>query len=120
MSWHWDKKEQHMFKTLCDKMISKPILQQPNFEKVFYLQTDTLKYRVGVVLSQEGEANQSMLRRQHLITFYSATFSLTEQNYNAYDLEFLGVLKLIEHWWPYLIWTKEPFIIETNHKNLTY
>ncbi len=119
-SWHWDKKEQRMFKTLRDKIISKPILQQPNFKKVFYLQMDVSKYGVGVVLSQEGEANQSIPRRQHLIAFYSATFSPTEQNYDAHNLEFLGVLKSIEHWWPYLIWTKEPFIIETNHKNLTY
>ncbi len=46
----------------------------------------------------------------HLVAFYLATFSPTEQNYNAHDLEFWGVLKLIEHWWPYLIWTKGPFI----------
>ena len=30
------------------------------------------------------------------------------------------MLKAIEHWRLYLIWTKEPFIIETDHKNLTY
>ena len=36
------------------------------------------------------------------------------------DLEFLGVIKAIDHWRPYLIWTKEPFMIETDHKNLTY
>ncbi len=52
--------------------------------------------------------------------FYSAIFSPTEQNYNAHNLEFLRVVKLIEHWRPYLIWTKEPFIIETDYKNLTY
>ena len=27
---------------------------------------------------------------------------------------------MLEHWQPYLIWTKEPFIIKTDHKNLTY
>jgi hypothetical protein len=59
-------------------------------------------------------------RQQHPITFYSAIFTSTEQNYNAHDLEFLGVIKVINHWQPYLIWTKEPFIIEMDHKNLTY
>ena len=50
----------------------------------------------------------------------AVTFSLTEQNYNAHNLKFLGVLKSIEHWRLYLIWTKKPFVIKTDHKNLTY
>ena len=54
------------------------------------------------------------------MAYYSATFSPTEQNYDAHDLEFLGVIKAIDHWRPYLIWTQEPFMIETDHKNLTY
>jgi hypothetical protein len=29
-------------------------------------------------------------------------------------------MKVIEHWRLYLIWTKHPFVIETDHKNLTY
>ncbi len=99
-------------------MVSKPILQQPDFNKMFYLQTDASKYGVGAVLLQDGGMKGVTLRKWHLIVFYSATFSPTEQNYN--DLEFLGVLKSIEHWRPYLIWTKEPFVIETDHKNLTY
>jgi len=32
----------------------------------------------------------------------------------------LGVVKALEHWHPYLIWTKQPFIIEMDHENLTY
>ncbi len=35
-------------------MVSKPILQQPNFDKTFYLQMDALKYGVGAVLLQNG------------------------------------------------------------------
>ncbi len=53
--WRWTKKEQTAFKTLRDKMMSQPVLQQPNFTKMFYLQMDTSKYGVGAVLSQDGE-----------------------------------------------------------------
>ncbi len=51
--WHWDDKEQRAFEELRDKMVSKPVLQQPDFDKTFYLQMDALKYRVGAVLSQD-------------------------------------------------------------------
>jgi hypothetical protein len=32
----------------------------------------------------------------------------------------LAIIKAIQNWRAYLIWTKQPFIIETDHKNLTY
>jgi hypothetical protein len=101
-------------------MISKPVLRQPDFGKTFYLQTDASKYGVEAVLSQDKGNQPTTPRRRHPVAYYSATFSPTEQNYNTHDLEFLGVMKSIDHWQPYLIWTKEPFMIETDHKNLTY
>src|SRR6266851_3584794 len=101
-------------------MVSKLVLQQPDFNKTFYLQTDASKYGVGAVLSQDGGTKGVTPRKRHPVAYYSTTFSLTEQNYDAHDLEFLGVLKSIEHWRPYLIWMKEPFMIETDHKNLMY
>ncbi|SRR5216683_3319561 len=87
---------------------------------MFYLQTDVSKYRVEAVLSQDGDTKGVTPRKRHPIAYYSVTFSPTKQNYDAYNLKFLGVLKSIKHWRPYLIWTKEPFIIETDHKNLMY
>ncbi len=84
-------------------MVSKPVLQQPDFDKTFYLQTDASKYGVGAVLSQDGGTRGVTPRKRHPVAYYSTTFSPTEQNYDAHDLEFLGVLKSIEHWRPYLI-----------------
>jgi len=63
ITWHWDEKEQLAFKTLRDKMVSKPILQQPDFNKTFYLQTDASKYGVEVVLSQERGTKNAMPRK---------------------------------------------------------
>jgi len=96
--WHWNDKEQHAFEELRDRMVSKPILRQPDFNKTFYLQMDALKYGVGAVLSQDGEVKGVTPRKRHPIAYYSAMFSPTEQNYNAHNLKFLGVLKSIEHW----------------------
>jgi hypothetical protein len=51
--WHWEEQHQHMFENLQDKMVSKPILHQLDFNKTFYLQTDASKYGVGAILSQD-------------------------------------------------------------------
>ena len=120
MLWQWEDSEQQAFETLWDKMVDKPVLRQPNFNKTFYLQTDALKYGVGAVLLQDEGEKASTLKQWHSVAFYSATFTPTEQNYDAHNLEFLGVMKVIDHWRPYLIWTKEPFVIKMDHKNLTY
>ncbi len=102
---------------MCDK----PILSQPDFKKMFYLQMDASAYSVGAILSQEGETtNLTSKPKRHPVAYYSTTFTPTEQRYNIYEHEFLAIIKALENWRPYLIWTKQPFIIETDHKNLTF
>jgi hypothetical protein len=80
---------------------------------------------VGAVLSQEGgNITPSLLKRTkptlHPVAYYSATFTPTERNYDIYERELLAVMKSLAHWRPYLGWTKEPFIIITDHANLQY
>jgi len=55
--WHWGSEQSEAFEALKAKMCEKPVLQQPNFDKTFYLQTDASAYGVGAVLSQEGEGS---------------------------------------------------------------
>ncbi len=68
-------------------MCSQPVLTQPNFEKPFFLQTDTLAYGVGAILSQEGEHHTvaSQKPKLHPIVYYSATFTPIKQNYDIYE-----------------------------------
>jgi hypothetical protein len=95
--WHWEDNQQQAFEELRDRMVSKLISRQPDFSKVFYLQTDASKYGVRAVLSQDEGLQLTTPRRCHPVAYYLATFSPTEQNYDAYDLEFLGVIKVIDH-----------------------
>ncbi len=55
--------KQEAFKSLRDKMVSKLVLWQPDFNKTFYLQTDTSKYRVGAVLSQDSKTKRVTPRK---------------------------------------------------------
>ena len=96
--WRWGKEQNEAFDMLRSKMCKKPVLQQPNFNKTFYLQTDASAYGVGAVLSQEGEGSTTHKPKQHPIAYYSATFTPTEQNYNIFEREFLGVKKALVNW----------------------
>ncbi len=114
--WHWEEPQQRAFEGLRDKMCSKPVLTHPDPDRTFYLQTDASTKGVGAVLTQEADGT----RKRKPIAYYSGTFSPAEENYDIYEKEFLAVLKALEHWRAHLIWTKKPFIIETDHKNLTH
>jgi Reverse transcriptase (RNA-dependent DNA polymerase)/RNase H-like domain found in reverse transcriptase len=57
--WHWTDRQQEAFETLRNKMCTKPILQQPDFSKKFYIQTDASAYGVGAILSQEGGSEKT-------------------------------------------------------------
>jgi RNase H-like domain found in reverse transcriptase len=82
-------------------MINKPVLQQPDFTKPFFLLTDTSAYGVGAILSQEGgsstlKPNQKL--KLHPVAYYLATFTHTECNYDIYERELLAIIKAISHW----------------------
>ena len=123
--WHWDDEQQTAFKTLKDLMCTSPVLIQPNFNKQFFLQADTSAYGMGAILSQEGEHLSPSLAKRHKpvhhpVVYYSTTFSPTERNYDIYERELLAMMKSLAHWRQYLGWTREPFIILSDHNNLHY
>ena len=49
--WSWNQEEQMAFETLQNAMIDKPVLQQPDFTKPFFLLTDASAYGMGAILS---------------------------------------------------------------------
>jgi len=114
--WHWEEPQQKVFEDLKNRMCSRPVLTHPDPDKVFYLQTDASTKGVGAVLTQEAHNT----KKRKPIAYYSGTFTPAEENYDIYEKEFLAVLKALEHWRAHLIWTKKPFVIETDHKNLTH
>jgi|SRR6266850_3202476 len=79
------------FKTLHDAICNKPVLQQPDFTKPFYVLTDALLYGVRAILLQEGESTVLHIQtphkklKLHPIAYYSATFTKTECNYDHHE-----------------------------------
>jgi hypothetical protein len=96
-------------------MTAWPILLQSDFDKQFILQTNASALGIGAVLLQQGQ-----MTKLQPVEFFSAMFTLTECNYDIYEQELLAIMKSLTHWRLYLGWTKEPFLIQTNHANLQY
>jgi hypothetical protein len=95
--WKWGLDQEVAFQTLQAKMCDALVLRQPDFEKKFFLQTDVSAYGMGAVLSQEHSGEGEKPRR-HPITYFLATFTLTERNYDIYKRELLAIIKALHHW----------------------
>ena len=118
---HWEESQVKAFETLKTLMCCQPILRQPNYKKPFFLSTDASAYGVGAILSPEGKLNPcTKMPTQHPITYYSATFTPTERNYDIYERELLVILKALKHWRPHLAATEIPVTVLTDHANLTF
>lgn len=70
----------------------------------------------GAVLSQRS-GFQGKLQP---CAFFSHHLSPTEKNYDVGDREILAIKLALNEWWHWLHGAELPFIIWTDHKNLTY
>ena len=78
------------------------------------METDTSKYAIGGVLSQEQD------RKWKPIAFLSRTMQPAERNYEIYDKELLAIVEALAKWRQYLLDTAKTFEIWTDYKNLKY
>ena len=86
-----------MFERLKDLLTTSPILAFPNFSKGFFLATDASGIGLGAVLLQVQE--DGSIRP---IAYASRTLQKHECNYEATELEALGVVWAIKHFRSYL------------------
>ena len=118
---NWDSYCKHTFKHLKTLMWTKPIFQQPDYTKAFFLTTNASAYGMGAILSQKGELNPRMQQPMLCtVAYYSSTFTPAEGNYNMYEREFLGVLKALKCFRPHVAAMNIPITILTDHTNLTH
>ena len=70
------------FVYLKKKVIEKPILSLPNFDKVFQVHCDASGTAIEGVLSQEGRT----------ITFFNEKLNEDKKKYSLYDKEFYDIV----------------------------
>ena len=94
-------------------MCSKPVLQSPDFSKLFILQTDASNRGVGAVLSQQDSDGTD-----HPVGYFSRKIFLREEAYSTVEKECLAIKLGIEAFKVYLLGRQ--FEIHTDHNALIW
>ena len=113
--WTWGERQQEAFNTLRKRIMSEPVLQQPQLNQQFEVEVDTSGYTIGAVLMQRDEKG-----KRHPVAYFSSTLNEAERNYDIYTLELYAIVRALRNWRPYLAGSPHEIIIYTNHANLQY
>jgi hypothetical protein len=104
----WGTAQDDAFMVLKDKLTHAPLLQLPDFHKMFELECDASGIGLGGVLLQEGKP----------VAYFSEKLSGPSLNYSTYDRELYALVRTLETWQHYL-WPKE-FVIHSDHESLKH
>ena len=108
----WNARAEHAFETLKHALCTAPVLQLPDFERVFVVHTDASEVAIGAVLQQDfGRGLQP-------IAYESRKLNDAERRYSAYERELLAVVHACAIWKHYL--RGREFILRTDHASLKY
>ena len=114
-SFMFDDKEKGAFNTLKAAFMKAPVLQYPDQDREFRLETDASEFAIGGVLSIRGDDGNF-----RPVTYMSHLMTPPEHNYPIHDKEMLAIIKATKCGRHYLEATPYTFEIHTDHNNLTY
>ena len=80
--WKWGERERDVFNEIKDHFSNMIMMNHPNFERTFYLQTDASNIALGAELYQEDDNKE-----HHTIAFASRTLLAAERNYTTTEKE---------------------------------
>jgi deoxyuridine 5'-triphosphate nucleotidohydrolase len=112
--WNWKEEEQEAFNKLKHWFHNGSILSVIQREGKLRVEVDTSQKAMGGVLTQLQHGEWKT------ITFWSQAFSEAERNYDTSNRELNVVISALKHWRQYLVGTKKPFEIWTDHQNLLF
>ncbi|GFW98965.1 retrovirus-related Pol polyprotein from transposon 297 [Trichonephila clavipes] len=109
----WTTEGEDAFRELKGKLIDKPVLYAPNFEREFIVQTDASNAGMGAVLTQLNEQDE-----EHLILYLSKKFSEVEKRYCTTEKECASIVYAIKRLHYYL--DGNSFLVMTDHNPLVW
>ena len=105
----WSPRHQKAFETLCQALVSPPILDYPTRDDHFVLTTDASDVGVGAILST---------LRGIVVEYASRSLSSTERRYTTTEKECLAIVWAVRKFHHFLLGA--PFTLETDHKPLEW
>jgi hypothetical protein len=93
-------------------LTEKPILNHPNFDHPFTVQTDACDEGLGAVLLQRIDG------REHIVQYISRTLQPCEKHWHVQEKEALAIIWSCETFRPFLVGYK--FVIESDHFSLQW
>lgn len=112
----WAPEAEAAFHTLKQRFTSAPVLLQPDPSRQFIVEVDASDLGVGAVLSQRSPVDHKL----HPCAFFSRRLSAAERNYDVGNRELMAIKLALEEWRHWLEGAEHPFMVLTDHKNLTY
>ena len=109
------EKEQASFEALKAAFTQAPVLQYPDQDQEFCLETDAFEFTIGGVISVKCQDSEF-----RPVAYMSHSMTPPEHNYPIHDKEMLAIIKATEACHHYLKATPYAFEIHTDHHNLTY
>ncbi|GFT26836.1 retrovirus-related Pol polyprotein from transposon 297 [Trichonephila clavipes] len=109
----WTTECENAFRELKGKLIDKPVLYEPNFEREFIVQTDASNAGMGAVLTQLTEQGE-----EHPILYLSKKFSEVEKRYCTTEKECASIVFAIKRLHYYL--DGNSFLVMTDHNPLVW
>jgi hypothetical protein len=104
----WDDEADAAFLALKGTLTTGPVLQMPDFDRVFTVDSDASGAGFGAVLHQGVGP----------LAFFSRPFAARHLKLAAYERELIGLVQVMRHWRPYL-WGCH-FIVRIDHYSLKY
>jgi hypothetical protein len=104
----WGMAQEEAFTILKDKLTHAPLLQLPDFNKMFELECDASGIGLGGVLLQEGKP----------VAYFSEKLNHACLNYSTYDKELYSLVHTLQTW-PHYLWPRK-FIIHSDHEALKH
>ncbi|KAL9699203.1 hypothetical protein quinque_002644 [Culex quinquefasciatus] len=108
----WTKEAEDGFRELKAVLTSAPILGNPDFLKLFTIESDASDRAVGAALVQEQDGVT------RVISYFSKKLNRTQRRYSAVEKECLGVLSAIQHFRHYVEGAK--FRVITDARSLLW